>query len=447
MDIEKTESLSVEPELETIGKGFTLMPHQIEAIKKVSGKTRIAFYHDMGLGKTFTGAEASARIAEETGANAILIICQKSKIEDWIDHTESYYRHIYRVFDLTNAREYKKFISDGTARIGVMNYDILHRRPEILEMENFIFMLDESSLISNERSKRGKTVLELNENAKGVVLLSGTPVSGKYEKLWSQCQLLGWDIDKRDFYDRYIKFHMNYRLAGYGILMVDGYKNVPELKERLREHGAYFLKTEEVMDLPEKNVFDVYVNPIREYFTLCKHHMVTLKDGTEMIGDSPLIRMLYQRELCGSYNEEKLKACKDLLESTEDRVIIFYNYDKEWEELEKIVKELDRPISHINGKIKDLDAYENKENAVLLANFGAGSMGLNLQKCNRIIYFSPCISSADFEQSQKRIHRIGQEKPCFYYRLIVRNSIEEKIYKALQKRIDYTTDLFISDET
>ena len=69
-------------------------------------------------------------------------------------------------------------------------------------------------------------------------------------------------------------------------------------------------------------------------------------------------------------------------------------------------------------------------------------MGLNLQKANKIIYFTLPLSSELFEQSKKRIHRIGQSRPCFYYLLICKNSIEEKILKALNMRRDYTERLF-----
>ena len=73
-------------------------------------------------------------------------------------------------------------------------------------------------------------------------------------------------------------------------------------------------------------------------------------------------------------------------------------------------------------------------------------MGLNLQKANKIIYYSLPLSSELFEQSKKRIHRIGQEKPCFYYMMICKNSVEEKILAALEMRKDYTEKLFEKDD-
>ena len=69
-------------------------------------------------------------------------------------------------------------------------------------------------------------------------------------------------------------------------------------------------------------------------------------------------------------------------------------------------------------------------------------MGLNLQKSNKIIYFTLPLSSELFEQSKKRIHRIGQNEHCFYYVMTCRNSVEEQIRQTLEMRKDYTDELF-----
>ena len=69
-------------------------------------------------------------------------------------------------------------------------------------------------------------------------------------------------------------------------------------------------------------------------------------------------------------------------------------------------------------------------------------MGLNLQKANKIIYFTLPLSSELFEQSKKRIHRIGQEQACFYYVMLCKGTVEEQIFKTLEERKDFTDELF-----
>lgn len=87
---------------------------------------------------------------------------------------------------------------------------------------------------------------------------------------------------------------------------------------------------------------------------------------------------------------------------------------------------VEKPYSIINGEIKDLKAYQENDDSVTIVQYQAGAMGLNLQQANKIIYFTLPLSSELFEQSRKRIHRIGQDKTCFYYYLITKGSIEEK---------------------
>ena len=222
----------------------------------------------------------------------------------------------------------------------------------------------------------------------------------------------------------------------------DPYKNVERLKQKMREHGADFLKTDEVFDLPQQNFQFINVPVTKEYKKFKKDRLVMV-GGIEFVGDSTLSFRLYQRQLCTAYNPNKLEALRDLLESTQDRLIVFYQFNCELDQLVSICNQLERPISMVNGSVKDLTAYEQESNSVTLCQFQSASMGLNLQLANKIIYFGLTEESELFEQSKKRIHRIGQTKPCFYYLLVCKNSIEdEEILPTLNIRKDRTDYLF-----
>lgn len=436
-----------------------LYEHQSNALKETADKTHVAYYHDMGLGKTFTGAEKMMQL----GAKVNLVICQKSKIDDWIEHFEKNYEFDLGVYDLTKKDAIKVFISCSKFRqiAGVINYELAFRRPELASLKDFTLMLDESSLIQNENSKRSKFILK-KLKPKNVILLSGTPTGGKYERLWSQLHLLGWNISKKLFYNQYVDYHYEDN-EGFPLMIIDGYKNEERLKKKMRQYGCNFLKTEEVFDLPEQIHQTIKVNTTKEYRKFRKDcivilnaavksyadesgHDVDYTTGTELVGDTTLTKMLYERQLCGQYNKSKLEAFRDLVESTNDRLIVFYNFTEELEALCKIAWDSDRPVSVVNGKQKDLLPYENVETSITFIQYQAGAMGLNLQKANKIVYFTPPLSSELFEQSKKRIHRIGQEKPCFYYYLTCKGSIEEKIYRTLAMRRDYTDALFEGGE-
>ena len=337
---------------------------------------------------------------------------------------------------------------DPCERIGIINYDLLFRRERLLSLSGFTLLLDESSLIQNEKAKRSKFILKMNPA--NVILLSGTPVSGKYENLWSQIHLLGWSISN----DLYNRQYVNWILteadeSGFRRWIVnpdDPYKNVDRLKAKLREHGAFFLKTEECFSLPEQNFMTVSVPTIPQYRKFRTKKVVIAPDGAELIGDTTLTAHLYSRQLCGHYNQHKVQAFIDLLNSTKERLIVFYNFNAELAVLSGAVAAAERPLSIVNGKVKDLTAYEEKSDSVTLIQYQAGAMGLNLQKANRIIYFTLTDKSELFEQSKKRIHRIGQNRPCFYYLLICKNSVEERMLETLEQRRDFTDELFKESE-
>lgn len=362
-----------------------------------------------------------------------LIVCQKSMIDTWRDHLNTYYD--YLIYDLTNKKELDKFIQSTEVRVGIINYDLIFRRKELLKIKDFCLVLDESSLINNEKAKRSKFIMKLQ--AKEIILLSGSLCGGKYERLWSQLHLLGWNISKQLYWKQYIETETTYN-QGFPIKIVKGYKNVDRLKHKMCDYGCRFLKTDEVFDLPKQIFNTIKIDSTREYKIFRKDRIVSVGD-TDFVGDTTLTKLLYERMLCGAYNKHKIEALKDLLESTSDRVIIFYNFNNE---LESISKLCTKPVSIVNGKEKDLSSYEKYDDSVTLIQYQAGAMGLNLQKANKIIYFTPPLSSELFEQSKKRVHRIGQEKPCFYYLLTVKNSVEGRIYKTLAMRKDFTDYLF-----
>lgn len=410
-----------------------LFPHQQKALEDTQQFNRVAYYLDMGLGKTFVGSEKAFSFPEK-----IVLVCQKSKIDDWLKHFRKYYPCTH--FDLTNKKQLEEFTRTVGKCVGVINYDLVFRRSYFAHISGFTLVLDESSMIQNEAAKRSKFILKMQPE--NVILLSGTPTAGKYEKLWSQLHLLGWNISKDLFYKQYVEMEwIEDHNSGFKIPHIAGYKNVDRLKKKLAEHGAIFMKSEEVFDLPEQVIIPVHSKPTKEYRRFMRDEVITI-DGREFIGDTILSKRIYARMMCSYLNKERVAAFKDLVQSTEDRLIVFYNFNGELNTMQTTLEELERPFSVVNGETKDLTAYENYADSVTFVQYQAGAMGLNLQKANKIIYFSLTDRSELFEQSKKRIHRIGQENRCFYYLMLCPGTVEEDILHTLELRKDYTDELF-----
>lgn len=411
-----------------------LFPHQAELIEKTKNQNNVGYFVEMGLGKTFISSEKTV----DLGSTNTLVVCQFSKIEDWIEHFEDHYPQ-FVVFDLTHPKQLAAYLTEELPKVGVINYELLFRRSQITDQHTETLILDESSLIQNETAKRSKAVLDMPKT--NTILLSGTVVNGRYECLWSQCNLLGWKIGKKTFWNHYVVQETFEDQFGSKQKRITGYKNIDRLKRKLAAYGAHFMRTEGVYDMPEMLPPTIIrVAPSKEYKKFAKDSVIKMDDETVLVGDMQLTKRLYLKMLAAEYSKEKLAAFKELIDSTSDRLIVFYNRDEELERMTEIVTALEKPISVVNGKKRDLVAYKNETNSITFVQYQAGAKGLNLQLANKTVYFSlPDGDSENFEQSKKRTHRIGQDKPCFYYVLLVKDSVEEDIQINLgikKSRID-----------
>ncbi len=153
-----------------------LFPHQRKALEETQNFNRVAYYLDMGLGKTYIGGEKAKQLDKP-----LLVICQKSKVEDWVQHLVDVAG--YDTFDLTNKKELEFFseVMNGDPETanktaGVINYDLVFRRSYFANISGFTLLLDESSIIQNETAKRSKFILKMQPE--NVILLSGTPTAG-----------------------------------------------------------------------------------------------------------------------------------------------------------------------------------------------------------------------------------------------------------------------------
>lgn len=407
-----------------------LFAYQQAALDRVGGKRRCAFYHDMGLGKTFTGAE---KLMSNRRWKRALVVCQKSKVSDWVDHFEAHYD--MPVVDLT-----KQDVCCDVEAVMVVNYDLIWRRPQLMELDDLALMFDESSLLQNATSKRTKAAMKLAGKADTLVLLSGTPVDGKYERLWTQLRMLGWDIDEKLFWRQYVESETTMR-EGFPITKVTGYKNEERLVRKMKELGCDFLKTDDVIDLPDQRFIRIDV-PMSEYYRKFAKTNVITAFGRDFVGDTVFGDLTAKRQLAAAYSPAKLEAFGDLLDGTSKRLVVFYNFDVELEGLTAELQERHRSYGVLNGKTHGLSPFFDTDDGVALIQYQSGAMGVNLQQADTCVYFSPPLASSLFEQSKKRIHRVGQDKPCTYYELVSKGTVEEKIYDTLAMRRDYTEKLF-----
>ena len=228
---------------------------------------------------------------------------------------------------------------------------------------------------------------------------------------------------------------------GFPITKVTGYKNEERLVRKMKELGCDFLKTDDVIDLPDQRFIRIDV-PMSEYYRKFAKANVITAFGRDFVGDTVFGDLTAKRQLAAAYSRAKLEAFGELLDGTSKRLVVFYNFDVELEGLTAELEKRYRLYGVLNGKAHDLSPFFDTDDGVALIQYQSGAMGVNLQQADTCVYFSPPLASSLFEQSKKRIHRVGQDKPCTYYELVSKGTVEEKIYDTLAMRCDYTEKLF-----
>ena len=427
-----------------------LYKFQEAALKQIKDRDNVLLAAEMGTGKTLMSIEQS----ERWDSDILVCLVLKSTLKQWLDELSSQTgRKVFNGYKKTKRDGIKAFIDYDGKKAVVIGYDAYKAKCATLlrdyvnkNAERVTMICDESSLIGHMESERTKAVLK--SKTKHKILCSGTPCSGgKMENLLPSMKMLGWQMTKEQFLKDYCYvYEWNDPARPWvTIPIIQGYKNIDDLRTGLKEHGTVFLTMEEAgVELPPETTQQIEITTPAEYKKFMRTGIVEI-DGQEIVGENNLTKMLYSRQICSVYNQAKAAAVEELLEQAGDEpVIIFYNWTAEMRILESICERLKRPISVVNGQKRDLTAYEeNRPGTVILAQYQAASMGLNLQEhCRICIYFSPCLSYSDYEQSKARVHRIGQKRNCIFYTLICKDSVEESIMQTLAERRDYTEQLF-----
>lgn len=390
---------------------------------------------EAGTGKTATSSHKAV-----TYNVPIIVVAPKAVCSQWLEHFKSAHPDWFR-YDLQKKQQLQDFINgEALNKVGVLTYGLVWRRPELLKLRGYTLILDESHNICNSTSKQTKGVMKLKyEN---LILLSGTPNGGAYEKLYTQMKMLGYKQNKKQFTDRYCNmFTMESGGVKFQVLSkTNPYKNIDELNKILRDDlHCVFLKTNDVVELPSQHFIPVNVPVTKQYKAFMVNDYIDLGDK-EYIAGSPTEKLLYSRYLCGADNQNKIDVLTTLLEGIDDRVIIFYNFNNECDVLTKLCNKLKKKAFICNGAVKQVDWFKKHDKSVLLVQYNAGATGINLQYCNKAIYFSPPLSSNLFEQSKARTWRLGQSNKCTYW--VLRSGVECDILNSLDKKQDYNIKLF-----
>jgi SNF2 family DNA or RNA helicase len=408
---------------------------------------------DMGLGKSAQVISVLLATKEET-AKPSLIVCPASLVYNWQAEFDKFAPEMTTTVIAGSQPERKALLENAaSADVLITSYDLLKR--DIADYEDLKFeyqVIDEAQYIKTHTTAAAKSVKVIRAAHK--LALTGTPIENRLSELWSIFDYLmpgflySYDVFKKELETPVVKLKDE------------------EATKRLKRMVSPFilrrLKKDVLKDLPEKMEELQYAHMETEqqqlYDAQVTHMKEMLKTQDEESFKKNKIQILAEltriRQICcdpslmvSNYKGESAKrlACMDLIESAiegEHKMLVFSQFTTM---LELLAKDLgDRGIRYytITGatakekRMEMVNAFNTDDVPVFLISLKAGGTGLNLTGADVVIHYDPWWNVAAQNQATDRAHRIGQTKVVSVYKLIVKNSIEEKIVRMQQEKAD-----------
>ena len=403
---------------------------------------------DMGLGKTLQALAVIEKAKEEDGPSPTLVICPTTVVFNWESEIQKFAPTL-SCMKLSGVERKQFFKEIPNHDVVITSYALVRRDIAKLKEYNFRYViLDESQNIKNAMSQTAQAVKKLQASHK--LALSGTPIENKLEELWSVFDFLmpGFLFSVADFNSRYVNPIMErqdktvekrLKLQIYPFILRrmkrDVAKDLPDKVENI----AYCELTDEQRDF----YLQVLDSTKEELFKSIEQNGL---EKSRLSIFSALLRLrqicchprLYDKEnvknIMKSGKFEKLKAMLEEIIGEGHRILLFSQFVdmldliKGWLEREGI------PYEYLTGKTKDRQGAVERFNStpsipIFLISLKAGGTGLNLTGADYVIHYDPWWNPAVEDQATDRAYRIGQTKKVFVYRLITKNTVEEKIQK------------------
>jgi len=463
---------------------FKLKPyaHQLTALEKSWNRESYAYFMEMGTGKTKVLIDNLAMLYDKGKVNGALIVAPKGVVGTWYNNELPTHLpdHIENVTVLWQSNITKKqqekletLYEIGTAlHILIMNVEALSTDKGIKFAEKFLschetlMAIDESTTIKNPAAKRTKNILSLAQNTKYRRIMTGSPVTKNPLDLFSQCYFLDpFHLD----HDSYYSFRMRYaimktaNISGRKIQLVNGFKNLGELSDKLQPFSYRVLK-EDCLDLPDKIFIkrQIKLSPdqLKLYEQMKQEALAILKGKQSTTVNTLTQLMRLQQITCGHFTSDdgvtqpiannRITELMNVLEETEGKAIIWAHYQYDMTAIIEAVTEKYGPGSIVDyyGLTPQEERQPNikrfqddPECRFIVGTPSTGGYGITLTAANTVIYYSNGYDLEKRLQSEDRAHRIGQKKSVTYVDLMADDTVDEKIVQALRKKINIASEV------
>lgn len=462
--------------------------NQVKAFKKSKDMKPFGFLCWMGTGKTKMIIDNASYLFDAKKIELLLVVAPNGVHVNWIEEMKKHCSSEF-IMHIWNGKKTKKQ-KDLINNLLKMNYQdrlkVLAVNIESLSQKGFAYdtckqfldshatlaVIDESTRIKNHTASRTKNLLRLSKLTEYKRIATGMIVGGKKDPsaLFTQLNFLDPNIlGLKNYYafrSKYVNYIMQYNpKTGCDFPIILGTKNLDELKERMAPYVYIITEEDAEKDLPEKIRQKRYVHLTseqRKVYDEIKEKVLTLLNNGEVIKSQLMItKMLKMQEICGGFvttengqknafkSNPKLKEMMHIIEESDSKTVIWAKF--RWE-IETIVTTLRKKygaesvVEHWGGIDKEISNaapkifQENDKVRFFVGNIQKGS-GYNLFKANLSIYYSDTFSLEDRVQSEKRLHRMGQNRPVVYINLVAVDTIDEMIPKSHQEKKNFSVYL------
>ena len=412
---------------------------------------------DMGLGKTLQ-VLAFIKGEKERGINAgddtrpTLVVAPTSVVHNWRKEAERFFTD-FDVFIHHGESRLKTANAANKHEIIVTSYALLVRDLELFQSIPFhAAVLDEAQAIKNPRTQAHGAVCKLQTRIR--LALSGTPVENHLGELWSQFTfLLPGLLDNETDFRRHFRTPIEKR--GDSLRM-------DALRARVRPFVLRRLKSEVEKDLPPKTVILKTVEltgPQRDLYETVRLAMdkrvraLLHEKGLAKSSIEILDALLKLRQVCchprllpgdmanGVKTSAKIDDLMEVLEKLQAenrRMLVFSQFTSMLKLVEEELIERDMRYLKLTGATRKrqtlIDEFQEGDVPVFLISLKAGGTGLTLTAADTVIHYDPWWNPAVENQATDRTHRIGQTQPVFVYKMICRDTVEEKIVELQKKK-------------
>lgn len=403
----------------------------------------------------------------ETGKiKKLLIVCPLSICGVWKEEFSKFADFDYNLKILKGSLEKKietLYSLEGRAlQIAVVNYESVWRiEKQIKNWHPDMIICDESHKIKSHNIAASKSIHKLGEKTMYRLILTGTAITNKAIDIFSQYKFLEPKIFGKSFYT----FRNHYfDMVGYGL-------HTPVLKESMKDelknkiHSiAFVAKKSECLDLPETTDILRYVElepyAMNTYKHLVRDSFAELQNS-EITVTNVLTKILRLSQLTGGFlgdddgkkvhqiSKAKLNALEDIIDEVTvsgKKLVVMSRFIPEIAAIKKLLIDKGLRFSIITGEIKnradEISRFQNDADVlVFLGQIATAGLGITLTAASTMVFYSLDYSMSNFEQAKARIHRMGQKENCTYIYLIAKNTVDEKVLKALKNKVNLAKSL------